>query len=302
MNRDPLVSVIVPNYNHERFLTERLESIFAQTYKNYEIIILDDKSTDNSVKLIESYSSNPAVTHIVYNTENSGSPFIQWEKGFKIAAGDFIWIAESDDKCEPDFLQTLISLYNHNPECVLLFCESCRIDENGENNGVFSIQKGMPPFVLPGKQFIREYLKIQNIIINASSAIFKKSALSQVGDSYMSYRGCGDWVFWSEIAELGDVLYCNRPLNYYRVYNSNTTESLKKTGTGVIETYQVIRLFYKRGYYSGLSFIRRKLSIMMDVRYRKGIPSDVQDFIIDQCGFGFFYRITSSLFHLLGRK
>lgn len=85
VSNHPLVSVIVPNYNHARFLEERMESVLGQTYQNIEVIILDDCSTDNSREVIEKYRNNPKVAKIVYNDANSGSPFRQWKKGMELA-------------------------------------------------------------------------------------------------------------------------------------------------------------------------------------------------------------------------
>ena len=111
---NPLVSVIIPNYNHAKFLKERIESVLNQTYKNFEIIILDDKSTDDSVGIIKQYADNNYVKHILINEKNSGSPFRQWLKGFELAKGELIWIAESDDSCENSFLYTLVSEFRQN--------------------------------------------------------------------------------------------------------------------------------------------------------------------------------------------
>ena len=93
----PLVSVIVPNYNHARYLEQRLDSVFGQTYPNFEVIILDDSSTDNSLEIINRYKYNPHLSQIVVNKTNSGSVFKQWAKGLSLAKGEWIWIAESDD-------------------------------------------------------------------------------------------------------------------------------------------------------------------------------------------------------------
>ena len=120
----PLVSVIVPNYNHAPYLRQRLDSIFNQTFKDFEVIILDDCSTDNSKEIIEEYRNRPQVSHIEYNEINSGSPFKQWAKGFELAQGEYIWIAESDDWAEPNFLETLVSFLNSNNEIALAFSAS----------------------------------------------------------------------------------------------------------------------------------------------------------------------------------
>lgn len=79
---NPLVSVLIPNYNHSIFLEERIQSVLNQKYQNFEVIILDDCSTDNSKNVIDKYKHNPKISHIIYNEINSGSTFKQWNKGF----------------------------------------------------------------------------------------------------------------------------------------------------------------------------------------------------------------------------
>ncbi len=106
----PKVSVIVPNYNHESFLQQRIDSILNQTYQDFELILLDDASSDASISIIENYRYEEKVSEIVLNTVNSGSPFKQWIKGIKLAKGEFIWIAESDDFAEPTFLETTVAM------------------------------------------------------------------------------------------------------------------------------------------------------------------------------------------------
>ncbi|MDR1783951.1 MAG: glycosyltransferase, partial [Dysgonamonadaceae bacterium] len=98
------VSVILPNYNHARFLEQRIQSIVDQTFQEFELIILDDCSTDDSRGIIENYRDNPKVSQIIYNEQNSGSTFKQWIKGINAAKGEYIWLAESDDWAENDFL------------------------------------------------------------------------------------------------------------------------------------------------------------------------------------------------------
>ena len=87
---NPLVSVIVPNYNHARYLEQRLDTVFNQTYQNFEVIILDDKSTDNSLEVINRYKDNPHLSQIVVNSQNTGSPFKQWDKGINLAKGGIL--------------------------------------------------------------------------------------------------------------------------------------------------------------------------------------------------------------------
>ena len=92
----PTVSVIVPNYNHARYLRQRIESVLGQTYQDFEVILLDDCSTDESRSVLGEYAKDPRV-RIEFNEKNSGSTFKQWNKGVRLARGEYIWIAESDD-------------------------------------------------------------------------------------------------------------------------------------------------------------------------------------------------------------
>ena len=106
----PRVSIIVPNFNHEPYLAQRLDSIFGQVEQDFELIFLDDASTDRSLEVFERYADDPRV-RAVFNETNSGCPFVQWNRGFELARGEFVWLAESDDFAEPDFLSALLAAF-----------------------------------------------------------------------------------------------------------------------------------------------------------------------------------------------
>ena len=97
------VSVIVPNYNYAQYISRRIDYILKQTYPVYELIILDDKSSDRSIKIIEKKINEikeklPELkVKFVENEKNSGKVISQWKKGFELATGDYVWIAEADD-------------------------------------------------------------------------------------------------------------------------------------------------------------------------------------------------------------
>ena len=91
---------------------------------------MDDKSKDNSVEVINKYRDNPHVSHVIINEENSGSTFKQWHKGFELAKGEIIWIAESDDYCELNFLETLMSCWEKYPNCSVIQSATVYIDSN----------------------------------------------------------------------------------------------------------------------------------------------------------------------------
>lgn len=130
MKSNPFFSVIIPNYNHAPFLRERIDSVLNQTFEDFEVILLDDKSKDDSCDILQSYASNPHVVYVVLNEENSGSTFKQWHKGFDLSKGKYIWIAESDDFANLHFLQKAFEIIEKENDVVLAYFKSNIVNEN----------------------------------------------------------------------------------------------------------------------------------------------------------------------------
>lgn len=256
-NNYPLVSVIIPNYNHARYLDERIQSVMNQTYLNFEVIILDDKSTDNSVEVINKYKENPRVSKIIVNEENSGSTFVQWKKGFEQARGELIWIAESDDSCDKTFLETLVRLFVHEPKCVLAYTRSVLFtDDNGFSFDSYTGENMNE--ILSGSTFIAERMAAGNAIINASSAIFLKSVALYVDKQYTRYKGAGDRLFWIEIAEKGYVCIDYHPLNFFRIHDENSTKRYYFEGINQREDFKILQYIRKKNYINEKQYIKAK--------------------------------------------
>src|SRR6267378_3760300 len=132
---NPKVSVIVPNYNHARFLRQRLDSIMGQTFQDFEVVLLDDCSIDESRSILSEYADDPRV-RIEFNAVNSGSTFKQWNKGVRLARGEYVWLAESDDYADPQLLERLVSRLDAEPNAVLCNCRSVRVSSEGEIIGL----------------------------------------------------------------------------------------------------------------------------------------------------------------------
>lgn len=235
----PLVSVIIPNYNHAKYLDERIQSVLNQTYKNFEVIILDDVSKDNSREIIEKYRKNKHISHIVFNEINSGSTFKQWDKGLSLAKGDLIWIAESDDSCENMLLEKLVAEFQKDRQLVLAFCNSMIIDENGNRKTIIQNKKWRKDVRVSGAEFIHDYLYIDNIIYNASSAIFSKNAVTKIDRQYTNYKGSGDWLFWIELCQQGNIAMIKEPLNYFRKHFGNVTTKMESNGVQQLENKRI---------------------------------------------------------------
>jgi len=219
----PLVSVIVPNYNHARYLPERIDSILSQTYRNFELILLDDHSSDESVEVLNGFRDDPHVSSIIVNDANSGSTFVQWDRGIKEAKGDIIWIAESDDSCKPMLLESLVKAYMSVPDCAVAYCASLWVDENGEP--IPTPKKHTQDAVFSGPDFIRKRLDIGTDIWNASSAIFRKELFWQIPRDYTTFRNTGDHLFWIELARTGKakVFFLNEQMNFCRLHGKNVS-------------------------------------------------------------------------------
>ncbi len=243
----PLVSVIIPNYNHAPFLKERIDSVLNQTYDNFEVIILDDKSTDNSKEVIESYRGHSKISHIVYNEENSGSTFKQWQKGFELAKGDYIWIAESDDVAHPDFVNSIMERMSNNPSIVLGFSSMIRINEKGENLGCIQLHTRGGETVMDGHRFVKDNMIFGCHILNASSAIFRKDSLNRISQSYISFKGSGDYQFWIEIALTGNVIKVNKALDYFRNHTNKVTPRAVSSGVQFEEAKKITAFLFERG-------------------------------------------------------
>ncbi|MFV8464648.1 glycosyltransferase family 2 protein [Flavobacterium sp. LB1P62] len=235
----PLVSIIVPNYNHYNYLKERLESIFNQTYSNFELILLDDCSTDKSQGILLEYAENPKVSHCIFNETNSGNTFIQWNKGLVLAKGDYIWIAESDDFCELNFLEELIQPLIKDDEIVLSYCQSKRVDEFSIHTGDWlnhtaSLDKTffLKNFILNGNDFIERFLIYRNVIPNASGVVFRKKNAVYLGeletDSFLRY--CGDWLFYVKLITNNKVAFISASLNSYRYHSKSVITMAHKSG------------------------------------------------------------------------
>lgn len=265
MNR-PFVSVIIPNYNHAEFLIQRIDSVLNQTYKNFEIIILDDKSTDKSIDIIKQYEDNEHISHIVLNEDNSGSPFIQWQKGFELAKGELIWIAESDDACEEILLETLVKEFQNDPDCVIAFCKSIKIDTNGNRIGEAGMKTDLH---MTGISFFEKFLYRFCFISNASSAVFKKDVLQRIDWKHTSFKGSGDWILWIEISRCGNIAYVNQPLNYFRIHGSNTTTQQLHSGRNELEAIEVYHFMREKGYIGHLKELRERIAHIYSIKFGK---------------------------------
>ena len=234
-----MVSVIVPNYNHAAFLKQRIESSLGQSFQDFELILLDDCSSDGSRDIMEGFRSNPHVSHIIYNDVNSGSAFRQWDKGIEMAQGEWVWIAESDDFAEPTFLEHMMGEVTNVPDCSLAYAATWWVDEHG--NKLWETPDSNHVNVYPGTDFIRKKLAVCNSIANVSECIFRHDCYRPLeSQRYEHMRLCGDWFFYVLLAEQGSVVEVDEPLSYYRQHKKNISSDAEHRGLTFIEGADVL--------------------------------------------------------------
>jgi GT2 family glycosyltransferase len=228
----PDVSAIVPCYNHARYLDERIGSMLRQHILPTEIIALDDRSTDDSLAVLERWQGiSPIPFRIVRNAHNSGSPFGQWGKGVRLARSQLVWIAESDDTSSPHFLERLLPLFA-DERLALAYAESRVIGAQGQwladsyrfYTDSLSHRRWLAAYAEEGRAEIDHALAVKNTIPNASAVVFRRAVLVRQLQSIESFRYCGDW--WAYIACLQDgrIAYHPEALNSHRQSTGSVTD------------------------------------------------------------------------------
>lgn len=233
------VSVIIPNYNYERYMVQRLYSILSQSVKIGEIIILDDCSTDKSVDLINKITDKIqkyVSLRLIVNKANAGT-FSQWEKGINESRYDYFWIAEADDYSGNKFLETALAPMIEDKEIVMSYVNTGYANEMGLYLG--DVKKDIDyqksnhwdgDYLSEGIDEFHNYSYLNNSIANVSSIVFKKISKKKYQLYFREakkYRQAGDWVFYVNYMLNGKIYYTDKVLNYYRIHGNNVSSTTK---------------------------------------------------------------------------
>lgn len=215
MSQFPSVSIVIPNYNSAVFLDETLESALASTYPRFEIIVVDDGSTDHSRAILEVWKSRFPEKIKVFFQPNQG-PSIARNQGIHQASGEYILPLDSDDKIHPDYISAAVEKFENDPEIKVVYCEA---EKFGCRNEYWRLR----PFSL-------DALALDNMIF--VSALFKKSDWNRTG-GYDPRFFCGweDWEFWiSMLKNGGKVEKLPMVGFYYRIRKGSRRKSTDKSG------------------------------------------------------------------------
>ncbi len=249
----PKISVIVPNYNHARYIGQRMRTVLEQTRGDFELLYLDDASTDESAEVVAPYLRDPRVRTIL-NSANSGSPFKQWNKGVREARGELIWIAEADDFADPRLLETLAGRLDAHPEAGVAYCQSMAVDAEGaplrsyvEHTNDLDKERWRADFVAEGAAETSRYLSRKNTLPNASAVVFRRGHYLRAGGADETLRFCGDWLLWAKLVALGQVAFVAEHLNFFRSHAGSVTHHSTRNGLEVAEAYEVLGQLMRAG-------------------------------------------------------
>lgn len=208
----PIISVIMPAYNAERTLADAIESILSQNFRDFELIVVDDGSTDNTATLLKQYAQSDARIVILTNTPNQGISRSR-NRALKAARGDYIACLDSDDVAEPSRLTAQLEYMTQHPDCVLLGSDLTIIDEASTIVGrrVYphndhELRKALPrvnPFAQP-------------------ASMFRIDPAREIGGFREDLPLCEDYDLFFRLAEQGKVANLAQPLTRYRVSSTQS--------------------------------------------------------------------------------
>ena len=253
ISQNPLISVIIPCYKHEKFVERCLNSVAAQTYDNIEVIIVDDCSPDNSVKKIEQVINSKSWI-AKFDNRTKFYPFNQNQgahnainHGIKQSTGELIAILNSDDLYHQDRLSRIVEvMQNQNHQFV--FSRVQYIDDNDTiitdshdmAQSYFRAQKNIKLKQFPSLGFACLSFSIS---ISTGNFVFSKALYNALG-AFKDYRYCHDWDFLLRALVHTEPFFLEEDLYYYRFHGKNTFESLQAIGP--IESAELLRNFFSQ--------------------------------------------------------
>lgn len=214
--QEPLVTINLPSYNHEAFIGACLDSILAQTYRNFQVLVTDDCSTDGTLKIAEAYAKkHPDKIKVHPNSVNQGIAK-NFSRGLKMARGTYFINFNSDDIMLPQNLEKLVEAMEAHPEAAL--CHSNVLYFDSESGEVVRVRHKTPPL----ETTFRRFMIGSNVV--APSAMMRRS-MTPAKFPEEPATTC-DWPFFAACLKNGTGIYINEPLIKYRAHAGNTSGTL----------------------------------------------------------------------------
>lgn len=235
----PKVSICIPNYNYSHFIGEAIQCALEQTYKNFELIIVDNCSTDNSEEVIKRFS-DPRIRF--YKNDRNIGLTRNWNRCLSLARGEYITLLHADDKITPNSIEKRVEILDRNPTVGLVYASCIYIDGKGAVTGEFHpydkdcIMRGEDEFkrLVLGNHFTTPTIMV------------RKKCYEALGDFYEEYLYM-DWEKWLRITLNYDVSFIYEPLGYSRLHDASATNSYllnKRMNFAIMDQYRMFKMIF----------------------------------------------------------
>ena len=220
MSESIKISVCIPAYNNESVIGTTIKAILEQTYKNLELIVVDDASNDNTVEVIKEYVAKDERVKLYQNDTNLGMTG-NWNRCVELADSEYIKLICADDILFPNSLEVEIEELRKNDKIVMTINDSIMISESGKKLGVFKryYKKG----VFDGKEIARNSLIASNFMGMPCAVFFRKSIFEKVGGFDPMFKYILDFDLWIRMAGEGEVSVLKPKLNYFMLRKDSNT-------------------------------------------------------------------------------
>ncbi|HWQ03791.1 MAG TPA: glycosyltransferase [Longilinea sp.] len=210
----PRVSVIIPTYNSARFIAGTLDSVFAQSFRDFEVIVVDDGSTDNTREVLQ-----PFQNRIQYIYQQNSERSAARNNALSHTQSEYIAFLDSDDLWAPEKLERQVAVLDANPQVSLVFCQARYLDESGKPVSFCGqTLDGEPGEGLVIADYSIPLLSSNVVAGGGSAAMVRRRLLDEVGKFDLDLVQSEDWDMWVRLAQLGPFAYIPEPLASYRVY------------------------------------------------------------------------------------
>jgi glycosyltransferase involved in cell wall biosynthesis len=257
--QDPCVSVIITNFNYGRFLDRCLSSVLKQSYRNLEVIICDNHSTDESLAVIQKYlAGDPDRVTLVRHRSNMGSA-ANFKVGHQLHRGDYFINLGADDYLQPDCLSTAVSLFQAHPNVSQIVCHADSVDELGVVSARKPFFEGS--YLIPGRSYA-PILMVAGITAHTSQTIFCSAKDQKIISSpdYIDSQTIGERTRAMMHAVHHDVIYLDQALVVCRDSVHNETFKLNSDLSQIIEQWSVIQAFDRYAKLHGLKEVSDRKS------------------------------------------
>ncbi len=206
------VSVVITNHNYGKYLRESIDSVLNQTFNDYELIIIDDGSRDNSENILNEYSSVNKIT-ILRNREPQGVAS-SCNRAIRLAKGEYIIRLDADDYFDDNALLVLTSFLDKNPDIAVVYPDFFKVKDNREIMEYVRVPR------------IGEEIKLLDVAANGAGAMFRKNAFDKIGGYNPNIRYQDHYDFWVKMITTFKVANLSLPLFYYRQHGSSSSSYL----------------------------------------------------------------------------